>query len=115
MDKKDYSELNDEVQSVKEPKETVSLFKKYEELLKGENRKTINILGKQGELLKRFKESDEFFSRLDLSRSNIYFKICLYKFPTLKKSTLTSSYFKSNFKFITKVCKGNADIFAEKK
>ena len=59
MDKKDYSELNDEVQSVKEPKETVSLFKKYEELLKGENRKTINMLGKQGELLKRFKENDD--------------------------------------------------------
>ena len=58
MDKKDYPELNDEVQSVKEPKETVSLFKKYEELLKGENRKIRKIVGKQGELLKKFKESD---------------------------------------------------------
>ena len=90
-------------------------LKKCKKLLKGENRKIINILGKQVELLKKFKDSDEFFSRVDLSRSNIYFKIRLYKFPTLKKSTLISSNFKSNFKFITKVYKANVDIFGEKK
>ena len=70
-------------------------------------------------MLKRFKDSDEFFSRVGLSRSNIYFKINLFKvlcnFPILKKPTLTLSYFKSNFKLIEKVCKANADIFGEKK
>ena len=54
-----------------------------------------------------------------LSRSNMYFKISLYKFlckfPVLKKSTLTSSYFNSNFKLIKKVGKANANIFGEKK
>ena len=54
--------------------------------------KIINIVGKQGELLKRLKEEDELFDCVGLSRSNIYFKIRLYKFlckfPVLKKSTL---------------------------
>ena len=65
--KKDYSELNEEVKIVKKPKETISLFKKQEELLKEENIKIINILGNQEELLKKFMGSDEFFSHVDLS------------------------------------------------
>ena len=47
--------LNDEAKITKEVKDRISLVKKYENLLKGEN-KMINIVGKQGELLKRFKE-----------------------------------------------------------
>ena len=74
---------------------------------------------KQGELLKKFKEEDDFFDCVGLSRSNIYFKIRLYKFlcklPGLKNSTLTSSYFQSNFKLIKKVFKANANPFGEKK
>ena len=99
--------MNEEVKNAKEPKDSMS------------NRKIINIVGKQGELLKRFKYSDEFFDRVGLSRSNIYFKIGLYKFlckfPVLKNSTLTSSYCKSNFKLIKKVWEANADIFGKKK
>ena len=63
------------IQGEEEPKEATSIIKKYEELLKGENGKIINIVDKQGEVLKKFKESDEFFSRVGLSRYNIYFKI----------------------------------------
>ena len=42
----DYLEFNEEV--------------KIENLLKGENGKIINIVGKQGKLLKGFREKDEF-------------------------------------------------------
>ena len=95
-DEEDYSELDEEVKKTKESKEATSIITK-KELLKGENRKIVNILGKQGDLLKKFKESEEFFSGVGLSQSNIYFKIrlhkFLYKFPKLKKSTLTCSYF----------------------
>ena len=83
--------------------------------MKGANKKVIDIVGKQGELLEGFKEQNEFFDCVGLSRSNIYFKIRLYKFlckfPVLKTSTLTSSCFKSKFFLIEKVCKANADIF----
>ena len=90
-----------ELKKAKEAKEGISLIKKYENLAK-----IINIVGKQGELFKRFKEEDEFFDCVDLSRSKIYFKIRLFKFlckfPVLKNSTLTPSYFKSNLKQMKK-------------
>ena len=101
--------LNEEVKNAKSLKEGISLIKKYENLLKGANKKIINMVGKQGELPKRFKEEDEFFDCGGLSRSNIYFKMRLFKFfckfPVLKNSTLTPSYFKSNLKQIKKCLK----------
>ena len=109
--------LNDEVKNVKSLNEGISLVKKYENLLKGADKKIINIAGKQGELLKRFKEDDEFFDCVGLSRSNICFKIRLFKFlckfPVLKNSTLAPSYFKSNLKQIKKMCKANVEIFSK--
>ena len=62
------------------PKDGISLTKKHYQFLKGANRKIINIVGKQGELLKRFKDSEELFGCVDLSRSITYFKISLNKF-----------------------------------
>ena len=48
-----------------------------------------------------------------------YFMICLHnilcKFAILKKLTLASGYYKSNFKLIKIVYKANVDIFLEKK
>ena len=109
--------LNEEVKNVKSLNERISLVQKYKNLLKGANKKIINIVGKQGELLKRFKEEDEFFNSVGLSKSNIYFKMRLFKFlckfPVLKNSTLTPNYFRSNMKLIKKVFKANADIFGE--
>ena len=79
--------------------------------MKGANRK---VIWKTGRVVKRFKDSEEFFDCVGLSPPNIYFKIRLYKFlcksPVLKNSSLTSSYFKNNFKLIKKVCKSNADV-----
>ena len=100
-------------------KDSKSSVKKYEGLLKEVNRKIIHIVGKQEELLKKFKDSNEYFLGVGLNRSNIYFKISLYKFlckfPLLKNSTLTSSYFNGNFKSIKNVCKTKAEVFGEKK
>ena len=46
-----YLQRNEELKDAKELKNGTSL-EKYEDLLKGANRKIINIVGKQGELLK---------------------------------------------------------------
>ena len=50
---------------------------------------------------------------------NIYFKFSLRKFlrkfPLLKHSPLTPSYFKTSFKAIKKVCRANVNIFTEEK
>ena len=51
-----YLQINEEVKNAKELKDGMALVKKYEDLLKGANKKNISIVGKQGELLKRFKE-----------------------------------------------------------
>ena len=51
-----YLQINEEVKNAKELKDGMALVKKYEDLLKGANKKIINIVGKKGELLKRFKE-----------------------------------------------------------
>ena len=61
--------------NAEEPQDGIDLGGKYEDLLKGANKKIINFLGKQGELLKRFRDEDKFFDRVGLSQSNIYFKI----------------------------------------
>ena len=118
-EEEEYVSMNEEVKNAKEPKEGISLIKKYEDLLKGANKKINNIVEKQGELMKRFKDSNEFFDGVGLSQSNIYFKIRLYKllckFPVLKNSTLTSSYFNRNFKVIKKICKSDVNTFGEKK
>ena len=79
-------EFNEEVRDAKEQQDGIDLVKKYEDLFRGANRKIINIVGKQGELLKRFMDEDEVFDLIRLSRSNISFKISLYKF--LRKFSL---------------------------
>ena len=80
FEEEDDLQISEEVENAKNPKYGISLVKKYEHLLKGANKKMINIVGKQGELLKRFKEEDKFFDCVGLSRSNIYFRIRLYNF-----------------------------------
>ena len=86
--------------------------------MKGENKKKINIVGKQEELLKKFKDSENILKYIGPSRCNIYFKIklytCLTKFPELKNSTLPSSYFNSNFKLLKNLCQENVKIFCKK-
>ena len=48
----DYSELKEEVKDAKEPKEAISVIKHLNSLSKEKTKKIINIVGKQGELLK---------------------------------------------------------------
>ena len=107
--------LNEAVENMKSLNEGISLIQNNKNLLKGAKKKIININGNQGDLLKRYKEEDKFFDCVGLSKSNIYFKMRLFKFlcifPVLKNSTLTPSYFKSNLKQTKKVCKANVDIF----
>lgn len=54
IEKKDETGLED----AKYPKEAVEIIKEHQELFKCQNSKIINIVDKQGELLKRFKGPD---------------------------------------------------------
>ena len=77
VDEEDYSGLNEEVK-----------IRRASQMIKTKNHK----------LLESKESCDEFFSRVSLSGSNIYFK-----------------YFKLNFKLIKNVCKANVSIVRDKK
>ena len=55
----DYFELNEKVRNAKQLQGSIALVKKYENILKGTKKKIINIVGKQSELLKCFRDEDE--------------------------------------------------------
>lgn len=73
--------------------------------------KTIGYIGKEGERLKKFKDTENSLDNVVQSRPMIYFQIGLYtflkKYPLLKQSTLQSSYLQNNFKAIKFVRKEN--------
>ena len=74
--------------------------KHLEVLLKLENKKTVEMVGKQQESLQKFKESVKFFNCVGLTRFKTYFEFRLYTFLTkpliLSNSSRSHSYFKSN-------------------
>ena len=53
MIKKDSNKEEDYLKNAKEVKDGISLVKKYENLLKSANKRIINIVRKQGEILKK--------------------------------------------------------------
>ena len=91
---------------------SATLKKQYS---KSSGKKVIGYISKQGELLKKFKDTWNFFDNVGLRKSTIYFKIFLYKFlkkySLLETSTLQSSYFKNNSKAIKVVYKENPTLF----
>ena len=84
--------------------------------MKIQNKNIIGYVAIQVQMLKNSKDMGDFVANVGLSRSTVYFKIGIYKFlkiflPVLKTSTLSSHYFKNNFKMMKSVCKSNAELF----
>ena len=48
----DEQELKELVKNLKESKKAITLIKRYKNILKAQNKKIINLVGKQGELLR---------------------------------------------------------------
>ena len=63
FEEENYLQIQEEVKNAKDLKHGIALVKKYEELLKEANKK-INIVGKQGEILKKLKEEHDFLTTL---------------------------------------------------
>ena len=107
--------LNETVNNVNNSQEATVIIRRFTEIIKTQNKKTIGCIAKQGQLFKKFKDTENFFDNVGKSRWTIYFKISLYeflkKYALLKTSTLQSSYFKNNFKAIKVVCKENPTLF----
>ena len=116
----DEPELDEAVKTMKDPKErSIALIELFEDILKTQNKRIINLVGRQVQLFKRFKEPDGFMDTVGLSCSYVCFKIWLHKFlskyPLLKfLSTRPSNCFRANLRLVKKVCTDNSGLFAKK-
>ena len=89
-----------------------------EELLviKDSKQETIGYVPKQGQIFKKFKDTEATVENVGKNRSTVHFNTGLYKFlqkyTALKSSTQSSHYFKNNFKVIKTVFKNNMQLFS---
>lgn len=60
IENEDELRLSEVMKNSKKARKVIKIINRYEEILKGQNEKIINIVGKQGELLNLFKELDNF-------------------------------------------------------
>ena len=52
---------------IKNPQEVITQIKRYEEIFKNKNKRFINIVGNQGQILKRSKEEQAFIDTVGLN------------------------------------------------
>ena len=87
----DREEMEINITSINDQREAINVINHYEEITKKQNKKIRGYTAIQGEMLKKFKDTEDFTENVALSRSTVYFKIGLYKFfkkvPVLKNST----------------------------
>lgn len=86
------------VNTANNPTKAIELIYHWEEITKTQHKRVIQYIYKQGEILKFFKETENFFDGSEQSWLTIYFKIAVYKI--LEKLTLPASYFPNNLKSV---------------
>lgn len=95
----DNSELNEAVWNAKQPSAAIAVINKYEALLKGENKKKINIVGKQEELLKNLRIAKTFSNisaqvdltfTLKLNYINVWLNFLNWKIQRFHPAILTA-------------------------
>ena len=87
-------------------------------LIKTKKKGIINVAYHQGQVLKRFKEKENFVtlvSELGIQKTTIIFKINVFKlckkYPKLLKSPIGLEFFKSYHKDIKAICEENEKGF----
>ena len=93
--------LDAKADTITDSLEADRIIKRYKEIVKTQNKRAINYVGKLGQLLQKFKWTHQFPENVGQSKPTIHFKIGLYKLlkrqPEHKKFTLTFNYFQKNF------------------
>ena len=74
--------LNGTANNVNNSQEAILIIRHYEDIIRTQNKEAIGCIGKQEQLIRKFKDSEHFFGNVDQGRST-YFEILLYRF--LKK------------------------------
>ena len=101
--------LDEKVDQLHELLEATKYIKRYEEMLKNQNKRTIMIFGRQDGLLKHVKETQQFLRQLVWagrpSSLRWAYKKYFIKYWVVKNFTLSSSSFKTNSRLIRKSVK----------
>ena len=63
---------NETAKNINNPHETMLVIRRYEDIIKTQNKKVLGYIGKQEQLLKRFKDTKHFPNDVGQSRSTIY-------------------------------------------
>ena len=74
--------LNGTANNVNNSQEAIFIIRHYEDIIRTQNKEAIGCIGKQEQLIRKFKDSEHFFGNVHQGRST-YFEILLYRF--LKK------------------------------
>ena len=74
--------LNGTANNVNNSQEAILIIRHYEDIIRTQNKEAIGCIGKQEQLIRKFKDSEHFFGNVHQGRST-YFEILLYR--VLKK------------------------------
>ena len=74
--------LNGTANNVNNSQEAILIIRHYKDIIRTQNKEAIGCIGKQEQLIRKFKDSEHFFGNVHQGRST-YFEILLYRF--LKK------------------------------
>ena len=101
----EFDYLNKEAAKIEDLKKAAEKIKRYEDIIKTENKGIINVAYYQGQVFKRFKEKEKFVklvSELGIDKNTIIFKINVFKLckkhPKLLKSSIGLGFFKNYHK-----------------
>ena len=78
----EFDDLNKELEETQDAEEAAKIIKQYEDIVKTKNKGIINVEYHQGQVLKRFKEQENFaklVSELGFHKTTIIFKISVFK------------------------------------
>ena len=97
----EFEDLNKEAEEIQDPEKAAEIIKRYEDIIKTENKGIINVAYHEGKVFKRFTEKVKFatlVSELRIHRTTIIFKINVFKlcenYRKLLKSSIGLEYFK---------------------
>lgn len=80
------------IANVIDPGEAMTIIYHHEEIIKAQNKRVIGYVSKQGQILKKFRDTENFVENVGKIRSTVYFKTEIYKFlkkySALRKFTL---------------------------
>ena len=105
-------DLNKEAEEVQDTEKTVKIIKRFEDIIKTERKRILNVAYHQGQVFKIFKEKEKFaklVSELGIFKINLL-KLCK-KYCKLLKSSIGLGFLKDYHKGIKAICEENEKDF----